>query len=71
MRQLEAARQGAELLRRRAQLLRRSFDAGEIALVDLLRALEQSAEADSALASRRTAHGLAIARLLQAYGTSP
>lgn len=70
-RQVESAQSATELLHRRAELLRSSFQAGEIALVELLRALGQAAQSDRALLRQRAAYGVASARLLQAYGTLP
>nr|WP_246295104.1 TolC family protein [Schlegelella koreensis] len=61
----------AALLRERAQLLDKSFRAGETALPDLLRALATAAQADAALARQRAAVGAARARLNQSLGVTP
>ena len=69
--QLEVETGRAQLLQERAGLIDRSFRAGETALPELLRALAAAAEADSAVARRTAALGLARARLQQAYGLLP
>lgn len=69
----QAAVQGerAGLLRQRAQLLDKSFRAGETALPELLLAVQAAAQADAALARHQAAQGAARARLLQASGVLP
>lgn len=69
--QLEAERQRAALLRERADLIDRSFKAGETPLPELLRAVSAAAQADAGLARQHTALGLAQARLEQALGNLP
>jgi cobalt-zinc-cadmium efflux system outer membrane protein len=61
----------AALLRERAQLIERSFRAGETALPELLRTLAAAAQAESSLARQRAEHGLARARAQQAAGVLP
>jgi outer membrane protein TolC len=70
-RQLETARTRAALLRERAQLIERSFKAGETPLPELLRAVNAAARADAALVRQRAALGLAHAQLQQALGVLP
>ena len=70
-RQQEAERSRAALLRERAQLLDKSFRAGETSLPDLLRAQAAAAQAVGALARRNAAWGLARARLHQILGVTP
>ena len=65
----DAARAG--LLRERAELIERSFRAGETALPELLRALATASQAESAASRQRAALGLARARLQQALGVLP
>jgi outer membrane protein, heavy metal efflux system len=65
----EAAR--ARLLRERANLIDKSFRAGETPLPDLLRALAAAAQAENAVARQTAALGLARARLQQALGILP
>jgi outer membrane protein, heavy metal efflux system len=69
--QLEAERSRAGLLRERAQLIERSFRAGESPLPDLLRALSAAALADAGAARQSAALGQAQARLQQALGLMP
>jgi cobalt-zinc-cadmium efflux system outer membrane protein len=69
--QLETARTRATLLRERAQLIERSFKAGETPLPELLRAVNAAARADAALVRQRAALGLAHAQLQQALGVLP
>ena len=59
------------LLRERAQLLDKSFRAGETPLPDLLRAVASAAQAEGALARQLSAVGAARARLNQALGVTP
>jgi len=70
-RQLQAERERAALLRERAQLIDKSFRAGESSLPDLLRALSASAHADAALARQQALLGLARARFNQSLGLLP
>lgn len=69
--QLISDRSKAELLVERAQLIDRSFHAGETSLPELLRALAAANQADGALARRQAALGLARARLQQSFGLLP
>ncbi|MCW7541916.1 TolC family protein [Aquabacterium sp. A7-Y] len=69
--QLTAEQSRAALLRERARLLDTSFQAGETALPDLLRALSAAHQADAAVARQQAALGLARARLHQALGLMP
>lgn len=69
--QREATTKRARLLRERAELIGKSFEAGETPLPDLLRALAAAAEAEAALARHSAALGLARARLQQALGLLP
>jgi outer membrane protein TolC len=59
------------LLRERAQLLDKSFRAGETPLPDLLRAVGSAAQAEGALARQQSAVGAARARLNQSLGVTP
>lgn len=61
----------AGLLRERAALLQRSFDAGETPLPELLRAMALAARADAAAARQQAALGRAHARLRHALGELP
>ena len=61
----------AALLRQRAGLLHRSFEAGETALPELLRALTAAAQADAAEARQQAAVAQAQARVHQAQGILP
>jgi cobalt-zinc-cadmium efflux system outer membrane protein len=70
-RQLQAEQQRAALLRERAQLIDKSFRAGETGLPEQLRALSAAAQADAAIARQQAALGLAHARLQQALGQLP
>lgn len=76
--QLEAARIGAELAAEQEQaaaerlvLLRRSFELGETALVELLRAQLQATEGRLELARSRVRLSIARANLNQARGITP
>ncbi len=69
--QLDAETARARLLRERANLIDKSFRAGEAQLPDLLRALAAAAQADSAVARLTTALGLARARVQQTLGNLP
>lgn len=69
--QFEALKQRAALLRERAQLIERSFRAGETALPELLRTLAEATAAEAAMARQRAAWGLARARLEQSLGILP
>lgn len=70
-RQLGTTRTRSTLLRERAQLIERSFKAGETPLPELLRAVNAAARADAALVRQRAALGLAHAQLQQALGVLP
>lgn len=70
-RRLEAERARSGLLRSRAQLIDKSFHAGESPLPELLRARAAAAQSDAALARQHAELGLARARLLQALGVLP
>ena len=70
-RQLDSTRARAHLLRERAQLIDRSFKAGESSLPELLRAANAAAQAEAALARQQAALGLAHAQLQQALGLFP
>ena len=70
-RQLAAERTRAGLLRQRADLIDRSFRAGESALPDLLRALAAAAQADAAVVRQQAALERARARLAQSLGILP
>lgn len=59
------------LLRERASLLEKSFQAGQISLPELLRASLAARQAEASREARRAALGLARARLNQAYGHTP
>lgn len=65
----ETARAG--LLRERAQLIEKSFNAGETALVERLRALAAAAQAEAAVTRAQAAVALATARWAQALGVMP
>ena len=69
--QLRAERMRAGLLRERAELIDRSFQAGESPLPELLRALSSAAQATGSVARQEAALGLARARLNQALGLLP
>ena len=71
VRQLEATRLRATLLRERAQLIDLSFKAGETPLPELLRAANAAAQADAAFARQQAALGLAHAQFQQASGLLP
>jgi len=59
------------LLRERAQLIDKSFRAGESPLPELLRALDAAAQADAARLRQKAAVGLARARIQQTLGLLP
>lgn len=69
--QAEAEGERAALLRERAQLLKKSFQAGESSLPELLRAMAAAAQAEAASARQRAALAQAQARLQQALGLLP
>ncbi len=69
--QLSLAEQRSAMLAERAQLLRKTFDAGEIGLPEVLRAQNQALEAEAEAARQRARRGLAIARLNQSLGVLP
>lgn len=61
----------ASLLRERADLIQKSFKAGETPLPDLLRALSAAAQAEAAATRQHAAVGLARAQLHQSFGVAP
>jgi outer membrane protein TolC len=65
----EAAR--ARLLRERARLIERSYQAGETALPEMLRALTAAAQAEASAMHQQAVAGRAAARLEQALGVTP
>lgn len=67
----EAERERAVLLQERAGLLRKAFAAGELALPELLRALNTANQAQAAWARQEAALGLARARYQQVLGWLP
>ena len=69
--QLEDEDTRAQLLRERASLIRKSFDAGETALPDMLRALTAAAHAESSFTRQQAALAQAASRLQQALGVMP
>jgi len=69
--QLDAEASRARLLRERATLIEKSFRAGETPLPDLLRALADAAQADSAAARQNAALGLALSHFQQTLGLLP
>lgn len=69
--QLQSARERARLLETRAQMINKSFQAGESPLPDLLRALQASAEAASGLTRQTAALALARTRVDHALGNLP
>jgi cobalt-zinc-cadmium efflux system outer membrane protein len=69
--QLADERSRAALLRERADLIDKSFRAGETALPELLRALGGAAQAETAIVRQQSALDLARARLSQSLGVLP
>ena len=69
--QLTAEQSRRSLLRERAQLIDKSFRAGESGLPELLRALGAAAQADAASARAEAALGLTRAQLHQTLGLLP
>lgn len=69
--QLEAERARAGLLRQRAELIDKSFRAGDTALPELLRALAAAAQADAAVVRQQASLNQAQARLTQSLGLLP
>lgn len=69
--QFQTEQSRAALLRERAQLLDKSFRAGETPLPDVLRASAAAAQAEAAATRQRVALGLARARLHQSLGLMP
>ncbi|WP_423199156.1 MULTISPECIES: TolC family protein [unclassified Cupriavidus] len=69
--QLALVGQRSQTLAERAALLRKTFNAGEIGLPEVLRAQNQALEAETDLARVRARRGLAIANLNQAMGVLP
>src|SRR3989344_868180 len=69
--QAQAQQERVALLRERAQLLQKSFQAGESSLPELLRALAAAGQASTAHARQQAVLGQAQARLHQALGQLP
>ncbi|WP_150124119.1 TolC family protein [Cupriavidus nantongensis] len=69
--QLKLSEQRSAMLAERAVLLRKTFDAGEIGLTEVLRAQNQALEAEADAARQRARRGAAIANLKQALGVLP
>lgn len=69
--QLQAERARAGMLRERANLLEKSFRAGESTLPELLRALSAAAQAEATSTRQQVALGLARARFHQSLGLLP
>lgn len=69
--QAAAEAQRAALLRERATLINQSFQAGESALPELLRALGAAAQAEAAATRQQATLTLAQARVQQAFGRLP
>ncbi|WP_354686781.1 TolC family protein [Cupriavidus necator] len=69
--QLRLTEERSATLSERAALLRKTFNAGEIGLPEVLRAQNQALEAEADLARQRARRGLAIATLNQALGVLP
>ncbi|WP_240070880.1 TolC family protein [Cupriavidus taiwanensis] len=69
--QLGLTQERRATLSERAALLRKTFDAGEIGLPEVLRAQNQALEAEADLVRQRARHGIAIATLNQALGVLP
>lgn len=69
--QVAAEQSRVALLRERAQLIDKSFRAGESALPELLRSLGAAAQAEAADARARAALGLARAQIHQTLGLLP
>lgn len=70
-RQAESQTARAALLRERATLIQKSFEAGQTPLPDTLRALSQAAQAEAAARRRAVAAALDAVRLEQARGLMP
>lgn len=70
-RQAENQTARAALLRERATLIQKSFEAGQTPLPDTLRALSQAAQAETAARRQAVAAALAATRLEQARGLMP
>jgi len=68
---MDAEVERATLLRERASLLRTSFQAGETALAELLRAVSAAAHAESSVSRQQATLYQAHARLQQALGQLP
>ena len=69
--QLVAEKDRASVLRERAELVERSFQAGETPLPETLRAVLAAQQAEASARRHEAALGLARARLLQAQGFTP
>ena len=61
----------AQLLRERATLIDKSFQAGQTALPEMLRALHAATQAEAAVGRARAALAQATSRLQQAHGVMP
>lgn len=68
---LDAAGARVAAARERLVLLERAFKAGELSVAELLRTRIAASQAETALHRLQAEHGLARARLLQAYGILP
>ncbi|MCO5118859.1 MAG: TolC family protein [Burkholderiaceae bacterium] len=69
--QMDDAIARERMLRERAGLMRKSYQAGETALPELLRALAAATEAHASSLRQKATLGLARARLQQALGVTP
>ncbi|MBP0628238.1 MULTISPECIES: TolC family protein [unclassified Cupriavidus] len=69
--QLKLTEERSATLSERAALLRKTFNAGEIGLPEVLRAQNQALEAEADLARQRARRGIATANLNQALGVLP
>lgn len=69
--QLRLTEERSATLSERSALLRKTFNAGEIGLPEVLRAQNQALEAEADLARQRARRGIAIAALNQALGILP
>ncbi|WP_349607075.1 TolC family protein [Cupriavidus sp. DF5525] len=69
--QLKLIEERSATLSERAALLRKTFNAGEIGLPEVLRAQNQALEAEADLARQRARRGIATAKLNQALGVLP
>ncbi|MBF6989571.1 TolC family protein [Cupriavidus sp. IK-TO18] len=69
--QLKLTEERSATLSERAALLRKTFNAGEIGLPEVLRAQNQALEAEADLARQHARRGIAVANLNQALGVLP